>query len=231
MNARPPQLPAPDAYRLWAQTYDEENPVTILELECVAALTPPLAGKRLLDAACGTGRRLPVPGADGPALALGVDLVPEMLLRGRSADRSPCALRLVAADVRALPLPDRTFDVVWCRLAAGHLPELHGLYRELARVALPCAHVIVTDFHPAAARAGHVRSFRDARGVLHVVEHHIHEVAAHVRAADCAGLPLAERIESRVSDRVREHYVRAGRLARFERDRGLPLVLALAFRG
>lgn len=49
------------AYRLWAETYDEENPLTTLDESAVRAFTPELQGLDLLDAACGTGRRLAFP--------------------------------------------------------------------------------------------------------------------------------------------------------------------------
>lgn len=66
------------AYRLWAPTYSE-NVITFLDEELAAALSPPLTGKRLLDAGCGTGRRL---ARDEAALAVGVDVSSEMLAAG-----------------------------------------------------------------------------------------------------------------------------------------------------
>ena len=245
----PSPLPTREAYALWAATYGAENAVTHLEHRAVRTLTPDLAGLRLLDAACGTGRRLPRPGAGGPACAIGIDLVPEMLARARRpriANGNPAARTaatgtpvaappavaplLAAADLRALPFADDRFDVVWCRLALGHLAELGPAYTELARVACHGAHVIVTDFHPAAARAGHVRSFRDRDGLLHVVEHHIHDPDVHAAAARDAGLTLIDRIEPEVGPAVRHFYQAAGRLAAYHEQRALPLVLALAFR-
>src|SRR5690606_2986470 len=94
----PTALPAREAYRLWAPRYDAENAVTLLEDRAAAELTPPLAGRALPDAGCGTGRRLA--GADGARLAVGVDLVPAMLAAGRA--RRPAGPPLAAADVTAL---------------------------------------------------------------------------------------------------------------------------------
>src|SRR5690606_10510343 len=93
----------------------------------------------------------------------------------------------------ALPLRDGVFDLVWCRLVAGHIAGLPALYRELARVCRPGAVLVVTDFHPAAVRAGHERTFRDAAGRIHAVEHHVHEAEDHERAACAAGLALERR--------------------------------------
>ncbi|MGH7467542.1 MAG: class I SAM-dependent methyltransferase [Longimicrobiales bacterium] len=224
-GAEPITLPARDAYRLWARSYDAENAVTVLEQCAVLALTPPLAGTWLLDAGCGTGRRLPRAGKEGPARVVGVDLVFEMLNVRARADVS-----LVVADVRALPCRAHSFHVIWCRLAAGHLPELDGLYAELARVARAGAHVIVTDFHPAAARAGHTRSFRDEDGQLHSVEHFIHDIDAHLAAAQSARLTLVACQEPAVGPEVRHFYAAARRLDAYDRQQELPLVLALALR-
>jgi malonyl-CoA O-methyltransferase len=213
-----------EAYRLWAPVYGAENAVTDLEQGLVATMGPSPAGLRLLDAGCGTGRRLV---ATGAARATGVDLSPEMLAEGR---RNPAlaGIELIEGDLRALPLPDRSFDLVWCRLMIGHLAELDRAYAELARVAAPGATVIVTDFHPAAHAAGHRRRFRLADEVLEVT-HHPHSIARQLEAARREGLALRARCEAAIGPQVRAYYESAGRLALYHQHRGLPVVLALAF--
>lgn len=225
--AKPAQtLPPREAYRLWAPVYEGETAVSFVDDRLVAALTPPLAGTRLLDAGCGTGRRLRQV-ADAARVA-GADLTWEMLATGRAAGAPHPAL--AAADVRALPFAGHAFDVVWCRLVVGHIPSLTDVYGELARVCRPGGTVIVTDFHPEAARAGHTRSFRDAGGRLHHVEHHVHLPAHHHRAAKAARLEPQCRREGGVGPELRPFYQRAGRMDRYEADAGLPIVLALSFR-
>lgn len=223
----PPPLAPREAYRLWAPVYEAETAVSFVDDRLVAALTPPLRGLRLLDAGCGTGRRLR--GAAGAAGVAGADLTWEMLARGR-ATRDAAPAQLAAADVRALPFATGAFDVVWCRLVVGHLPSLAQAYAELARVCRPGGTVIVTDFHPDAARAGHTRSFRDAGGRLHHVEHHVHLPDDHERAADAAGLEPSARRDGIVGAALRPFYAAAGRLDRFAADAGLPIVLALSYR-
>jgi len=216
-----------DAYRLWSDTYDEENPLTTLDGIAVRLLTPELLGLDLLDAACGTGRRLVFDGRP-PRTAVGVDLVYEMLARGRRDPARPAAT--AEADVRALPFPGARFDVAWCRLAAGHLPSLRTLYRELARVLRRGGSAVVTDFHPEAIRRGHARIFRDASGRSHAVEHVVHEADDHEAAASAAGLSFDAGCRLSVGAETRVFYERAGKLERFERDAGMPLLLALKFR-
>jgi malonyl-CoA O-methyltransferase len=210
-------------YALWAPTYAAETAVSALEASVVESLAVPLDGRRLLDVGCGIARRLPAARAAGARCAVGVDLTPAMLAR---ANGEPL---LAAADVHALPVVDGAFDVVWCRLVLGHVSALEAAYAELARVCAPRAHVVVTDFHPAAAAAGHRRTFRDAHGDLHELEHHAHPQQAHRAAAERAGLSLRDCRDAVVGDTVRDFYERAGRLDAYERQLGLPLVLAMAF--
>jgi len=210
-------------YALWAPTYAAETAVSALEASLVASLDLPLAGKRVLDVGCGIARRLAMARDAGASMTLGLDLTPAMLSQARDEPL------LAAADARALPVADGAFDMVWCRLVLGHLTVLEQAYRELARVCAPGGVVLVTDFHPEAASAGHRRTFRDAGGELHELENHVHRVLAHRVAAARAGLTLRERRDGTVGETVRGFYERAGRLDAYESQRGLPLVLALVF--
>ncbi len=215
-----------EAYRLWSDTYDEENPLTTLDEAAVRMLTPELDGLDLLDAACGTGRRL-VFRENAPRSAAGIDLVFEMLARGRRVPGRPSSTS--AADVRALPFRAGRFDVAWCRLAAGHVPALAPLYAELSRVLRPGGCAVVTDFHPEAVRRGHARIFRDAAGKSHAVEHVVHEPGDHEKAAGAAGLSFDFGGWLGVGSEVRPFYERAGKIDRYTRDAGMPLLLAMRF--
>jgi SAM-dependent methyltransferase len=213
-------LSAREAYRLWAASYAGETAISFLDTGMAEALTPPLSGLRLLDAGCGTGRRLRNTGA---ASALGVDISPEMLAEGTAE----ASVATMVADIRALPLPDGSFDVIWCRLVIGHLPDCAPAYRELARVATPGARLVVTDFHPAAHAAGHRRSFRHD-GEVREIEHYVHTLERHQAAAIQAGWRLVTRREAAIGPAVRPFYENAGRSALYDAHEGLPVVLGLA---
>jgi malonyl-CoA O-methyltransferase len=215
---------AAQGYALWAPTYAAETVVSALEAAAVSSFGVSLDGRRVLDAGCGVGRRLHDARESGAAIAVGVDLTPGMLAQALGEPL------IAAADVRALPVPDDAFDVVWCRLVLGHLPELDRAYAELARVCAPGGTVLVTDFHPAAVAAGHRRTFRDSRGVEHELEHHVHRALDHRAAAQRAGLTFHEQRDRAVGSEIRDYYERADRLDMYEQQRGLPLVLALVFR-
>ena len=221
-----PVLSARDGYRRWASTYARETAISLLEDDLVGRMTPPLAGRRLLDAGCGTGRRLINCGA---AHATGMDLSPEMLDAGVGRGHVVPGVRTLVGDVRHLPFPDRAFDVVWCRLVLGHLPEIGRAYAELTRVTAAGGTLVVSDFHAAAHAAGHRRTFRDGEGV-HELEHHVHDLSAHATTARAAGLvPVATR-EAVIGPPVRALYEGADRLALYHEHLDLPVVLAIAFR-
>jgi len=214
-----------EGYRLWAPTYSAETAVSHLEDEIVREMTPPLDGLRLLDAGCGTGRRL----IGTAALdAVGLDLSEEMIeARDRNAlDESRA--RFSVGDLRSLPVEPETFDVVWCRLAVGHVRELGRVYAELTRAARVGGLIIVTDFHPTAAEAGHRRSFRSGDDVCEV-EHFVHQRDAHVAFAAMAGLRLKTVREGRIGPAVIDFYASRSREAQYAEHLDLPVVLALSF--
>lgn len=207
------------AYRLWAPTYADETAISLLENDLADALSPPMAGKRLLDAGCGTGRRL---GGQQAAFAIGVDRCREMLIAGGER-------RVAVADVRALPFESDSFDVVWCRLVLGHLSDPVPAYRELARVCRLGGSLFVSDFHADAVAAGHSRSFRDKSGQVYAAEHHVHDANSHLDAAKAAGFTARACRDGEIGSRVEHLYVRAGRNAQYEKDLGLPVVAAFLF--
>jgi len=209
-----------EAYRLWAPTYAAETAISFIDDELARELSPPVGGKRLLDAGCGTGRR--VAGVDA-SFAAGIDVSFEMLRAGHAA----C---VAAADVRALPFAAKSFDLIWCRLVLGHLEPLQSAYDELARVCASAGELLVSDFHAAAARAGHTRSFRDAAGAVHEIEHHIYDCAAHVAAATHSGFTLSRMHEGTIGPSVEHFYTRAGRHDLYLRDLGLPVVASFCFK-
>ena len=218
-------LDAREAYRKWAPTYEQENPVTALDCLLVERHSCDPAGLRLLDVGCGTGRRL---AGTGATRAVGVEPCIEMLEVGREARTFGPEIELVEGDARALPLDDGSFDLVWCRLAIGHIADHAAVYEELGRVTAPGGQVLVTDFHPAAAAAGMRRTFK-ADDTIYEVEHHIHGLGEQIDAAQAAGLSLAKIEEAKIGPEVRHFYQAAGRLDLYEAQCGAPLVYALIF--
>jgi SAM-dependent methyltransferase len=127
----------------WEEKFPDDGPAFEAAVD---ALDPP-AGGVALDAACGTGRALPVlRRAVGPAgTVIGLDITPEMLTEAGRLGRRPAA-SLVLGDVFRLPLPDGCVDSI---MGAGLLPHLGDVTAglgELARVTRPSGRLAL--FHP-----------------------------------------------------------------------------------
>src|SRR5438477_104942 len=102
----------------------------------VIALATPKPGDRVLDVACGTGivaqrvaERL---GAAGQIV--GLDLNPAMIAKARSI--AP-AIDWREASVMAMPLPDASFDIVYCQLGLQFFPDRPAALQEMRRVLAP----------------------------------------------------------------------------------------------
>jgi malonyl-CoA O-methyltransferase len=214
-----------EAYRRWAPTYSPETAISQIEDEVVKGLTPALEGCRLLDAGCGTGRRLIGTRAQQ---AVGVDASEEMIEAHDRQAIDVSRVRFVVGDFRSLPVEPHSFDVAWCRLAVGHVRELGAVYAELARAVRIGGVIIVTDFHPAAAEAGHRRTFRVGDEVCEV-EHYVHHQKDHLALAALAGLHLQAIQEGRIGPAEKHLYAGRERDALYAEHVGLPVVLALSF--
>lgn len=220
------RLDVSEGYRIWAPTYSEETAISFLEDKLVRQMTPPLEGLHLLDAGCGTGRRLRETRA---ASAVGLEPSAEMIAAGQAKDRRTEEVEIVTGDVRNMPFPSRAFDVIWCRLVLGHLAAIDQAYREFARVAQDGAKLIVTDFHPAAVAAGHCRTFR-VGGEIIELEHYLHASEDHIDTAREAGFVIEEIRDAAIGNDVRPFYESAQKLDVYPDHLGLPIVLALSFR-
>jgi ubiquinone/menaquinone biosynthesis C-methylase UbiE len=109
----------------------------------------PLRGQRILEVGCGTGhwlRELVKWGAD-PALVTGIDLLPERLAAARA--RSPASVVLLSASADALPVRDRSADlVIQSTLFSSILdPEMRRrAAAELVRTVRPGGYILWYDF-------------------------------------------------------------------------------------
>jgi malonyl-CoA O-methyltransferase len=214
-QAKPQELNVRDAYRLWAPTYADETATSALDEELAHGMLQGLPRAHLLDAGCGIGRRIrDIPGAAG------IDLSPDMLAIGQG-------LNVVAGDVREMPFASNQFDMVWCRLVLGHLPDPLRAYRELSRVCAPGGYVFVTDVHPHALAAGHRRNMTDKDGKVYNIEHYIH--LNHIELAEEAGLVSVRSRSGEVGPSIRRFYEQGIGLAAYQRDLGLKLVEGILF--
>lgn len=103
-------------------------------------------GERALDLGAAAGH---VALALSPRAGLVVAADPALAMlreaRRLGDERGVNNLQLVAALADPLPFPDAAFDVVTCRYAAHHFPDLPGALYEVARVLEPGGRFLVVD--------------------------------------------------------------------------------------
>jgi SAM-dependent methyltransferase len=124
----------------------------------IEAHTPLRGDDRILDVAGGTGalgRHL----VRDAASCVVLDLVPEMLAKGAAHGRRD--VLYVEGDATAMPFADSQFDLVVTRFAVHHLDDPAAAFREMVRVGVPGARVVVVDMVDGGLRHNELERLRD----------------------------------------------------------------------
>jgi SAM-dependent methyltransferase len=152
--------------------------------EVAASLGLP-SGARALDVGCGEGRDVVALADRFGWVVAGVDPVRRNLdvARSRAAD-----LRLAVGDIGALPVPDRSVDVLWCREVLSLVPDLARAFTEVRRVLRPGGRAVIVQVCRTERLAA-----EEATGFLASLGDHPSTDELHA-AATGAGLRLDERV-------------------------------------
>ncbi len=116
------------------------------DLDIVAGFAAAGPKDRCLDIACGPGHtafRI----ARTAGFVVAADIAPGMLATARrlAAERDLHNVAVQFADAGALPFPAAAFDVVTCRIAPHHFPDVPAFAREAARVLKPAGRLVIED--------------------------------------------------------------------------------------
>jgi SAM-dependent methyltransferase len=183
-------------YAAWSGSYDRPgNPIIAIEEPAVWAMLDRLPVGRALDAACGTGRHGRHLAEVGHKVA-GVDLSSEMLTVARTG---LVGSALAEADLRALPLPEGSFDLVVCGLALAHVADLDAAVAEIARVLVRGGHLVISVLHPFQAHLGWHAPFEDGLGRRGFVREHTHGHADYLAAFRRGGLEVLGCVEPKLT--------------------------------
>jgi SAM-dependent methyltransferase len=114
----------------------------------IVAVGRPTPNDDVLDLACGGGL---IVCAFAPHVrhATGIDMTPAMLERARAlaAEKRLENVAWQQGDVRSLPWPDASFDIVVTRFSFHHFQDPLAVLREMTRVCRPEGRVIVVDMY------------------------------------------------------------------------------------
>jgi ubiquinone/menaquinone biosynthesis C-methylase UbiE len=196
-------------YDRWSEVYDsDENPLILLEEKHMPRLVGNVAGLKVADIGCGTGRhalRLAAAGAEVTA----VDFSREMLNRARGKPGAE-RVRFIHHDItKRLPLESESFDRVFCCLVVDHISDVNSFFSELARLRRPGGFVTISVMHPAMMLKGVQARFTDpASGRKISPQSYPNQISDYVRAAVSAGLAI---------DHISEHAIDTELAGRSER--------------
>lgn len=117
------------------------------DLVAEARLAP---GERVLDVACGTGvvARLAAERVGSTGAVSAVDLNPAMLAVARTVPSRGAAIQWLETSAESMPLPDASYDVVFCQLGLQFIPDRLAALAEMRRVLAPDGRLLMSTPPP-----------------------------------------------------------------------------------
>lgn len=132
-------------------------------------LALPVAGRRVVDLATGTGDIAFALSRHG-ARVVGLDLTPRMIELARAKSSAGTdGPEFLVGDMMALPFPNESFDLVTTGYGLRNVPDLRVAIDEIQRVLTPGGHVLSLDFNRPAnpvIRAVYLRYLASVGGLL-----------------------------------------------------------------
>ena len=180
-----------EAYDRWSRRYDDDHNATRdLDARVVRQSPLHLAGARVLELGCGTGKNSEWLATQAREL-VALDFSPGMLDVARRRVRA-AQVRFVEHDItRPWPVDADSRDVVVGNLVLEHVRELAPIYAEAARVLRPGGELFFCELHPYRQLRGGQAHFEDVetRQIVPVPAFR-HSVSEYVTGGLAAGFTL-----------------------------------------
>jgi malonyl-CoA O-methyltransferase len=156
-----------EAYDRWAASYDQdENPMVFMASRALEPVLATVAGERVVEFGCGTGRNLAALRPAGAARLIGLDLSPGMLAAARATG---AADELLLHDMAARsPLDAGQFDHALFCLSLEHVADLRPPLAEAMRLLRPGGRLTVVEIHPFLSLSGTKAHFRLGEDEIHM---------------------------------------------------------------
>ena len=156
------RLDVAEAYDRWSRRYDDDHNATRdLDARVVRQSPLHLAGARVLELGCGTGKNSEWLATQSREL-VALDFSPGMLDVARRRVRA-AHVRFVEHDItRPWPVDPASFDVVLGNLVLEHVRDLLPIYAEAARALRPGGQLFFCELHPYRQLLGGQAHFEDA---------------------------------------------------------------------
>lgn len=206
------------AYDNWAESYDSiDNPLIAMATVALASHSGRLAGSRVLELGCGSGRNAVLCLAAGAAKFAGIDSSPGMLAiaRGRVS-----AETWIQGDLTTPAGSDH--DVVLISLVLEHVADVTPVIAAAARALAPGGTVIILELHPDLHSRGVGANFRIGEEEIRLpsFRHDGAELSAALAAAGLGDLRVVDHVPGA------EALARSPKLARYRGENVLLEVTA-----
>ncbi|WP_054949493.1 class I SAM-dependent methyltransferase [Numidum massiliense] len=118
------------------------------DLQMMVKAVPLTGNEKLLDIGTGAGHTA-LAFAPFVAEGIGLDITEEMVRVATAYAKTDGTANVTfrQGDAEQLPFPDATFDIVTCRMAAHHFPQVEKAVREISRVLKPGGHFLLVDHY------------------------------------------------------------------------------------
>lgn len=193
-----PTVTVQQGYGEWVDTYEETvlNAMDLRLLNRIQTVTWDQV-QHAADLACGTGRIGVWLKQQGVQRLDGVDVTAEMV---EIAQTKGVYQQLLVGNMLETSLEPASYDLVTVSLADEHLPDLHPLYKEVARITHPGGYFVIVGFHSYFLLSGVPTHYDRASGESVTIESYVHLFSDHVQAALQAGLSLREMHEGLIDE-------------------------------